>query len=353
VDLGDVYRGRRVLITGDTGFKGSWLAIWLRELGAQVSGLALPPASARDNFVVCGLADKIDHHDVDVRDGDGVAAAIARARPDVVFHLAARSLVLESYRDPRGTFETNIMGTVNVLEGIRATQGVSAAIIVTSDKCYAPTSDAIAHRESDAMGGRDPYSASKGAAEIVTAAMRASYFAAPGTAAIATVRAGNVIGGGDWAADRIVPDCIRALRAGDEIVVRKPSAVRPWQYVLDALRGYLELGARLAAGERALATSWNMGPQVGSVVAVRELVETLLARWGSGSYRTEVDPAAGVETERLLLDSTKARCELGWEPLVDFAKTIDLTVAGYRVEDASAYAHRVAQIHDIQEMARA
>lgn len=340
------------MVTGDTGFKGSWLAIWLRELGAHVIGVALPPASAEENFVVCGLGEKIEHHDVDLRDPVATAAAIAHHQPEIIFHLAARSLVLESYRDPHGTFETNIMGTVNVLDAVRRVPSVATVIVVTSDKCYAPAEGGAALRESDPMGGLDPYSASKGAAELVTAAMRASYFTAAGTASVATVRAGNVIGGGDWGEHRIVPDCVRALRKAEEIVLRNPDAIRPWQFVLDALRGYLLLGARLLAGQRELATGWNFGPRADGRVTVRELVEELVSRWGTGSYRCEAPAGYGPETARLVLDSEKARRELGWKPVADLATMVDLTVAGYRVVRGSEYAGRVAQIHEIEERAR-
>ena len=262
------------------------------------------------------------------------------ARPEVVFHLAAQALVRQGYAEPRETFETNVMGTVNVLEAARACPSVRAVVIVTSDKCYENRETGQAYRETDAMGGRDPYSASKGAAELVTRAYRDSFFA--DGAAVASVRAGNVIGGGDWAADRIVPDCVRALTAGQSIVVRNPDAVRPWQHVLEPLSGYLQLAARLLDGDRTAAEAWNFGPGVaGGERPVRWVVERFLEEWGSGSWTTPpgVEPQPH-EARRLSLDSAKARERLGWAPVWDAPEAVRRTAAWYRGYDQDPAAAR-------------
>lgn len=356
VELAAYYRGKRVLVTGDTGFKGSWLVTWLLHLGADVVGYALPPEGAQDNYVRCGLAQRITHLDADVRDYARLASVVAEHRPDVVFHLAAQALVLESYRTPRETFDTNIMGTVNLLEAVRHVRTVAAVVVVTSDKCYENQDWVWGYRETDPMGGHDPYSASKGAAEIVTAAMRRSFFGSAGAAAVASARAGNVIGAGDWAANRIVPDCMRALFGGEAIAVRNPHAVRPWQHVLDALHGYLQLGARIAA-DRTLASGWNFGPPQNLVVPVQTLVDAVLARWGSGSAvpPPPADAPAPKEARLLHLDISKARSELGWRPTLDLDQVVAMTVEGYRAErDAAAdlFAHRSAQVRAFEELAR-
>ncbi len=347
-----VYRGKRVLVTGDTGFKGSWLAIWLRELGADVAGYALPAASSRDNYVVTGLSNVIRHVDGDVRDYAALHAVIERERPEIVFHLAAQAIVLDSYRDPRGTFDTNVMGVVNVLEAVRHVPSVRAVVIVTSDKCYENVDHERGYVEGDPLGGRDPYSGSKGAAEIAASSMRRSFFEADGTAAIATARAGNVIGAGDWGPHRIVPDCIRALSAGEPIVVRNPTAVRPWQHVLDALHGYLMLGSHLVTRGRAAAGAWNFGPVARTIVPVKQLVESIIGAWGEGKMRIETPSEPRPHEARYLhLDSGKAQRELGWAPRLDWAQTIALTVDGYRAERgvATTYDARCAQIQRFAE----
>ncbi|MBA3465662.1 MAG: CDP-glucose 4,6-dehydratase [Deltaproteobacteria bacterium] len=353
MELGDTYRGKTVLITGDTGFKGSWLAIWLTELGAKVIGFALPPAGPRDNFVICEVARSITHVDGDVRDYDALTTVLGEHQPDIVFHLAAQALVLDSYKDPRGTFATNVMGVVNLLEAVRYARSVRAVVVVTSDKCYENQGLDRGYRESDPLGGRDPYSASKGAAEIAASSMRRSFFTEPGDAAIATARAGNVIGGGDWAANRIVPDCIRALASLEPIVVRNPSAIRPWQHVMDALNGYLVLGTKLLADGHRYAEAWNFGPAPGEVVPVSGLVEQMIAAWGSGTYRVEADAGAPAEARILHLDIAKAREQLAWSPKLSLAQAIAATVQGYRAErdDAAAiYAHRAMQISAFREL---
>lgn len=348
MSLDQAYRGKTIFVTGDTGFKGSWLVMWLLELGAKVVGYAHAPASLRDNFVTCGLAERIRHVDGDVRDYARLAAALAECEAEVVFHLAAQAIVLESYSDPRTTFETNVMGVVNLLEAVRFTPSVRAVVVVTSDKCYENQEWDWGYRESDRLGGKDPYSASKGAAELAVASMRRSFFMDDGCASIATVRAGNVVGGGDWAPHRIVPDCVRALRAREPIVIRNPGAVRPWQHVLDALHGYLRLGARLCVDGARLASGWNFGPLPGAMVSVRELVEAMIAAWGEGSYHVEGDRTTRPEEARFLhLDISKARNQLDWCPLLSFSQTISMTVEGYRAESSDAtslYEHRTEQI---------
>ena len=355
MDLSACYRGKKVLVTGDTGFKGSWLVSWLLRHGADVVGFALPASSTADNFVVCDLATRITHIDGDVREHERVAALITTHRPEIVFHLAAQSLVIESFATPRATFETNIMGTVNVLDAARHSPSVRAIVICTSDKCYAQLGATSAFRETDALGGDDPYSASKGATEIVTASMRHSFFQRAGAAAVATVRAGNVIGGGDWAANRILPDCIRALRTGQPIIVRNPHAVRPWQHVLDALHGYLMLGAKLLDGDARFASAWNFGPADESTVSVDQVVTAVIDTWGSGSQRVQVAEGAVPEARVLRLDSSRAHELLGWRPALEVKRAIALTVEGYRSESgtpAQVFAHRLQQILTYEGLVR-
>jgi CDP-glucose 4,6-dehydratase len=255
-----IYKGKTVLVTWDTGFKGSWLSLWLGHLGARVIGYSLPPKTAGDNYNICALGEKIIHIDGDIRDYRALQDVFSKYEPDMVFHLAAQALVLDSYKDPLYTFETNTMGTVNVLEAIRHTPSVKAAIVVTSDKCYDNKEWIYGYRETDPMGGVDPYSASKGACEIVASSYIRSFFNGENTANVATVRAGNVLGGGDWCANRIVPDCIRALQDNKPITIRNPDAVRPWQHVLEPLNGYLLLGASLYASGKSYFGPWNFGP---------------------------------------------------------------------------------------------
>ncbi len=347
------FAGKTVLVTGDTGFKGSWLAIWLRELGAKVVGLALPATSPSDNFVACGVADLIDHRDADVRNYEQVLATLSEHRPDVVFHLAAQSIVLDSYQDPRTTFDTNVMGTVNVLEAIRHTPAVRAVVVVTSDKCYENREWERGYRETDPLGGHDPYSASKGAAEIATASMRRSFFDGDDAANIATARAGNVVGAGDWAAHRIFPDCVRALMKDEPIVIRSPHAVRPWQHVLDALHGYLCLASALLVHGQRYAGAWNFGPAPSAMIPVGELVKVIVDAWGEGAYRwLEPDALRPAEARFLHLDISKAMSELDWTPTLDLAQAVAMCIEGYKAEGLSLedlHRHRVAQITQFQK----
>lgn len=326
------FSGRKVFVTGHTGFKGAWLTSWLLKLGAEVTGYALRPATDPSLFDALGLDGHVRHIVADVRDRDRLTGEVAAARPWVVFHLAAQPLVRFGYVAPHETFETNVMGTVDVLEAARACDSVKAVVVVTSDKCYDNAETGRAFREADPVGGRDPYSASKGCAELVTAAYRASFFAADGAAAVASVRAGNVVGGGDWAPDRIIPDCVRALVAGAPVVVRAPDAVRPWQHVLEPLAGYLWLAGRLVHDGTSFAGAWNFGPARGDAArSVRWVVERFLGEWGSGSWTTPEQEAARPHEAHLLgLDSSKANQRLGWVPVWDAATAVRQTAAWYR-----------------------
>ena len=329
--FGGVFRGRRVFLTGHTGFKGSWLALWLAEMGAEVTGFALAPPTTPSLFELAGVESRLARHTIgDVRDRGTLARAMSEARPEIAIHLAAQPLVRASYEQPVETFETNIMGTVHFLEAVRASGSVRVALNVTSDKCYENREWEYAYRENDAMGGFDPYSASKGCSELVTAAYRSSFLGAESGVRVASARAGNVIGGGDWALDRIVPDCIRALTDGRPIVVRNPDAVRPWQHVLEPLSGYLLLAQRLwEDGGEAFAEGWNFGPSAAAGVQVSDVVAGLVASWGSGSWESPSLPDQPHEANLLRLDIAKAQARLGWQPLWDVATTIERTVRWY------------------------
>lgn len=329
------YEARHVFLTGHTGFKGAWLAEWLLQLGAEVTGYALEPPTDPSLFDLLGLERRLRHIEAHVRDLKRLTAEMAAARPSVVFHLAAQAIVRAAYAQPRETFETNVMGTVNVLEAARACDSVEAVVIVTSDKSYQNLELRRPFRETDPVGGRDPYSASKGAAELVVEAYRQSFFA-DGRAAVASVRAGNVIGPGDWAADRIVPDIVRAVTAGEPVVVRNPDAVRPWQHVLEPLSGYLWLAARMLRDGDAFAGPWNFGPtgDAGDRT-VRWVVEQFLAAWGSGSWTTPGDGARGPhEAHHLAVDSAKAREQLGWAPVWDAETAVRRTAEWYAAHHA-------------------
>jgi CDP-glucose 4,6-dehydratase len=307
-------------MTGHTGFKGAWLTLWLERLGARVTGYAHAPATRPDLFAAAGCAEGlVAHHEADVRDGDRLAVAVAAADPDVIFHLAAQPLVRAAYREPRLTFETNVLGTCNLLECVRLRGRPCAVVVVTSDKCYENGEQDRSFHETDPMGGADPYSASKGAAELVVASYRRSFFGPQSLARhgikLASVRAGNVIGGGDWSRDRIVPDAVRALAAGEPVPVRNPRAVRPWQHVLEPLSGYLALAARLlASDEPRWCDGWNFGPGPDGECPVSELVERLCRAWGGGTWRDAGDAAAPHEARVLRLSIDKAFRELGWRP---------------------------------------
>lgn len=304
------WSGKRVLLTGHTGFKGAWLALWLERLGARVSGYALDPPTEPSLFALAGLEGSLDHQRGDLRDESAVAEAVRRVRPDVVFHLAAQALVRLSYERPVETYAVNVQGTVHLLEALRRAPGARVAVVVTSDKCYENRPGAGSYREGDPLGGHDPYSSSKAAAELVTSAYRDSFFH-QGPLALASVRAGNVIGGGDWARDRLVPDLLQALQAGRAPQLRNPEAVRPWQHVLEPLSGYLRLAERLW-DEPGLAGPWNFGPLADDEQPVRHLVERLQAGWGGGPFWRPQPGEHPREAQVLRLDSSRARESLGW-----------------------------------------
>jgi len=407
--FGNRYKKRRILITGHTGFKGSWLAIWLKELGAEVVGYALEPPSDPSNYAATGLADRINHVHGDVRDLDHLMDVFARYEPEMVFHLAAQALVRSSYEDPKTTFDTNIGGTVNVLEAVRRTDSVRVLVNITSDKCYENREWVWGYRENDPMGGHDPYSASKGAAELVFAAYLRSFFSKPACGdrqlGAASCRAGNAIGGGDWGRDRLIPDCIRALAAGEDIGIRNPRAIRPWQHVLELLSGYLWLGARLWTHPEAFNGGWNFGPRGEAHMTVGEVVNRLLRAWGSGAWRDlsasgavhelgmddEADrrreagavpaegtvpapralPALGAihspgvahtpgalhEAATLRLCCDKAAARLGWRNVLSLDEAIEMTAAWYNtfysgVSQDAAYHRCTRQIVEYIEKAR-
>jgi len=322
---------RPVLVTGHTGFKGGWLAVWLRELGAQVSGYALAPQSPDGIFSACNLEGAIDSRIGDIRDRERLRGAFEEFQPEIVFHLAAQSLVRRSYCEPLATLETNAIGTANVLEAVRYTRSVRAVVVVTSDKCYENPENARAFRERDRLGGADPYSASKGCAEIVAHAWRRSFLEnrdAP--VALATARAGNVIGGGDFAEDRIVPDAIRAFGHDQILMVRNPSAIRPWQHVLEPLSGYLALARALIERGPKFSGAWNFGPEDSAAATVAQLVELMSDAWGGARWRIQPTADGPTEARMLRLATVKARTRLGWHPRLSLREAVDLTIEWYR-----------------------
>jgi CDP-glucose 4,6-dehydratase len=330
----DFWRRRRVLITGHTGFKGAWLSLWLRSLGADVSGLAQGPPIRLSLYQQARLAEEVHEHPVDVRDGAGVARAMLEAAPEVVIHMAAQPMVRRSLREPALTYEVNVMGTVNVLEAVRALGGgVAAVLVVTSDKCYAQNGSQAPFREGDPLGGGDPYSSSKAAAELVVAAYRSSYFSSATSTALATARAGNVIGGGDWGEDRLLPDVERAVAAGRPLAVRNPDAVRPWQHVLNPLGGYLQLAEGLCRGEP-LPPAVNFGPPPEDARPVRWILQRLEELW-EGRLQWVADVEGNPpEAMWLELDSGIARERLGWRPRWDLDRALREIVSWHRAHRA-------------------
>ena len=335
----DVYAGLPVLVTGHTGFKGSWLAIWLKELGADVAGFSLPhPPTVPANFEVCRLGGQIEEVAGDVRDYDALASAIRRFRPRLVFHLAAQPLVLAAYREPKMTFDTNAGGTVNLLEAVRQSASVEAVVCVTTDKVYEERNWLWGYRENDRLGGHDPYSASKAMAELAIASYRRSFFE-DGGPAVASARAGNVIGGGDFAADRLLPDTMRALLAGERVCVRNPAFVRPWQHVLESLSAYLWLGAKLLREGHAYAEAWNFAPRDIQAVTAQQVVEKALALWGGGSWEQPAQAQAEKEATLLRLSWDKAANRLGWHALYDWEEAVAATVDWFRIYQQRHLAH--------------
>jgi CDP-glucose 4,6-dehydratase len=322
-------KGRRVLVTGSTGFKGSWLCSWLLDLGAEVSGFALPPTSDAPLFQQLRLPERVRQFDGDIRDLSALRAAYDAVRPEAVIHLAAQALVFRSYADPKETFDTNVGGATNLLEAVRADEQLRSLVFITSDKCYRNKEWVWGYRENDELGGADPYSASKAAAELVFAAYSESFLQQrPGLIA-ASARAGNVIGGGDMSENRIVPDCVRALRSAEAITLRRPNATRPWQHVLEPLSGYLTLACRQLEGNRVADGSWNFGPNAENIHSVEELTRGVVAHWGKGEVN--VDPASSTlhEAQLLMLNNDKAKSLLGWQPRWSFQQVIEQTIDWY------------------------
>ena len=331
-----VYKGKTILVTGHTGFKGSWLAIWLTSLGANVVGYALDPYSERGNYSASCLKKRLFADERgDVRDSARLEAVISKYKPSMIFHLAAQALVRASYESPKLTYETNLMGSLNVLEAARKFDFIKQVIMITSDKCYENVEQIWGYRETDRMGGYDPYSSSKGCAELMISSWRNSYFNPKDYAkhgkAVASVRAGNVIGGGDWSADRLIPDCIRFIEAGKNIEIRSPRATRPWEHVLEPLSGYLKVGERLLENPAAYATSFNFGPKIEANRTVWEVVQKLAAYYGKGKVIDASSPSAAHENTLLSLDVTKAYRMLdGWSARLSFDEAIEFTVDWYK-----------------------
>ncbi|HSJ09299.1 MAG TPA: CDP-glucose 4,6-dehydratase [Longimicrobiales bacterium] len=331
------WRGRRVLVTGHTGFKGGWLSLWLGDLGADVYGLALAPDTEPALFDLAGLAGRMDSRFGDIRDAAVVRDRVHEVRPEIVLHLAAQPLVRASYQDPLGTLATNVLGTAHVLDAVRGCDSVRVVLVVTTDKVYENRGDARAFREDDRLGGADPYSASKACAELVTAAWRASFFRGAARPAIATARAGNVIGGGDWSADRLLPDLVRGAIAGAPVPIRNPLATRPWQHVLEPLAGYMALCERLWKGAPSdEPVAWNFGPPATDERTVEWLANAFQRAWGGGAHWQHDAREHPHEARLLALDSTRATTELDWRPRLDADEALEWSVEWYRQHQAGS-----------------
>lgn len=331
--FGGAYRGRKVFLTGHTGFKGSWMAYWLTQMGAEVAGYALVPETTPNHFDLLNLP----MHSIigDVRDRGALEKAIAETRPEIVFHMAAQPLVRRSYREPAETFETNVMGAIRLYEACRKCDSVRAIVNVTSDKCYENREWVWGYRENDPMGGYDPYSASKGCAELVTASWRNSFFhpdryGQEHQVLLASARAGNVIGGGDWSEDRLIPDIVRAIEAKETVTIRSPQATRPWQHVLEPISGYLLLGQRLLEGNKSCAEGWNFGPADEGSITVGEVVRRIKSHWDAFRYDLKPDPNQPHEAGLLKLDCSKAHARLGWQPVWESESCFEKTIRWYR-----------------------
>lgn len=325
----EFWRGKRVFLTGHTGFKGGWLALWLADMGAEVYGYALTPPTDPNLFTVANLQARLAHSTIaDIRDAAALAQSMQAAKPDIVLHLAAQPLVRYSYNAPVETYAVNVMGTVNLLEAVRQTSSVKAVVNVTTDKCYENREWVWPYRENEAMGGFDPYSSSKACSELVTAAYRRS-FLEPAGVYLASARAGNVIGGGDWATDRLVPDFLRALDAGQILTIRSPLATRPWQHVLEPLSGYLMLAEKLFTEGQGFAEAWNFGPEEADARPVQWIVEYLCSQVPHASWQCDALPQPH-EANTLKLDSSKAKLQLGWRPLLNLQAALDMTLAWHQ-----------------------
>lgn len=347
--FGGAYSQRRVLVTGHTGFKGSWLALWLQSLGAHVTGVALPSASSPSHWELLQLG--MPSHEVDIRDGAALFSTVRDAQPEIVFHLAAQSLVRPSYHDPLQTWATNVMGTANLLDACRQVRGIQAVVVVTTDKCYENQEWPWGYRENDRLGGHDPYSASKAATELVAASYRSSFFHSPGAPLLATARAGNVIGGGDWAADRLVPDLVRAISARKALEIRSPDSTRPWQHVLDSLSGYLSLGQRLLAGDSAAACAWNFGPGPEANQTVASVLDRMSHFWPALAWQRAVGEQPH-EARLLYLDSAKARADLGWRTVWSLDETLAATAEWYQAHEIKGLSPSRAQLRRYVDAAK-
>ncbi len=348
------YKDKKVLITGHCGFKGSWLALWLKELGATVIGYGLAPYTEEDNFQVIKLKNKIIDIRGDILDTDKLKDSFISYKPEIVFHLAAQPLVKLSYKNPKETYESNVMGTLNVLEAIKESVSVKAAVMITTDKCYENKEQIWPYREEDALGGYDPYSSSKACCELLIASYRKSFFNEESYKthgkAVASVRAGNVIGGGDWSKDRIIPDCIRALRKNDSIKIRNPKSIRPWQHVLEPLYGYLELAKCMYIDGAEYCGAWNFGPDFESIVSVSSIVDLIIKSWGNGKCEYTDFINAPHEANLLSLDCTKSKVLLGWKPRLNIKDAIKYTVDWYKsFENTDMYKFSINQIYNYCE----
>lgn len=323
-------KGKRIVVTGDTGFKGSWLSLWLHLAGAEVFGFALPAESEKSHFEQLGLKKLIKHQDGDIRDSQSLDSFMKSSQPEIVFHLAAQALVRRSYIDPKTTYDTNIGGAVNLMEAVKITDSIRSLIFVTSDKCYKNREVRDGYRETDELGGRDPYSASKAAAELVFSSFFDSFLATRKSFGAATVRAGNVIGGGDWAQDRIIPDCIRSLASDQPIVLRYPNATRPWQHVLEPLSGYVQLAHYLLESPQSFNGAWNFGPDESDAHSVNDVAKQVVKIWGSGEIKVETPATQMHEAGLLHLNCDKAKQQMRWWPRWDFSQTMSNTVSWYR-----------------------
>ena len=353
IDLFDnIFKGKRVLVTGHTGFKGSWLSIWLHELGAEVVGVSQEPFTNRDNFVLSGIGHKIM---ADLRanicDGQKMKEIFQKYQPEIVFHLAAQPLVRYSYEQPVETYEANVMGTIHVMEAIRSTDSVKVGVMITTDKCYDNKEQMRGYKEDDPFGGYDPYSSSKGACEIAIQSWRRSFFnpedyGKKHHVSLASVRAGNVIGGGDWALDRIIPDCIKALEQDKVIDIRSPKAIRPWEHVLEPLSGYMLLAKKLWEHPTEFCEGWNFGPESESVSTVWEVATELIKNYGKGELKDSSDSNAVHEAKLLMLDITKAKTKLGWKPRMNMRQCMELVADWYkRYQTEDVYQLCIEEIH--------
>jgi CDP-glucose 4,6-dehydratase len=325
----DIYRGKRVLITGNTGFKGSWLSLWLKELGAEVVGVSLDPKTEINHWDLLKLENSVKDYRLDIRDSNELASIFEKIQPEIVFHLAAQPLVRSSYSEPLETWSINVMGTASVLEACRSTPSVRVILVVTTDKCYENKEWAWGYRENDRLGGHDPYSASKAASELVAASYRSAFFHADRAPLLATARAGNVIGGGDWSEDRLIPDLIRSIEQGKPLEIRSPRATRPWQHVLESLSGYLVLGQKLLTGNDTFADAWNFGPEPEGNQSVEKVLVKLKEQWPNLAWYSSNQEQLH-EAKLLYLDSSKARSLLQWQPVWDIHTTLIKTADWYR-----------------------